>query len=249
MEKKCKVCGTTEKVSFDGMCKKCYEDSIVIVEKEEVQDAKKSKEQKSFWKDKKNIAIVVLSFIIVCFLFSSNDTEVNELRGQLEEKSSQMTELNKQLDERELQVTNLQDENKKLLESSAQITELQASNETLQSEKETLEGQKSQLEQEKATLQTQNQELNARVEELQRISSSQTTSAKQSSTTVAASTTPSATVSNAPTGDTNSEMVYITDTGKKYHSGGCSYLRSSKHEISKSSAISQGYTACSRCNP
>jgi micrococcal nuclease len=43
--------------------------------------------------------------------------------------------------------------------------------------------------------------------------------------------------------------VYITDTGSKYHSSGCSYLRKSKHAISLSSAKSQGYSACSRCDP
>ncbi len=48
---------------------------------------------------------------------------------------------------------------------------------------------------------------------------------------------------------TYSATVYITDTGEKYHSSGCSSLRKSKHAISKSSAISQGYSPCSRCHP
>ena len=43
--------------------------------------------------------------------------------------------------------------------------------------------------------------------------------------------------------------VYITDTGEKYHSGGCSYLRTSKHATSRSDAEAQGYTPCSRCDP
>lgn len=43
--------------------------------------------------------------------------------------------------------------------------------------------------------------------------------------------------------------VYITDTGEKYHTSGCRYLRKSKHSISLSSAKSQGYTACSVCKP
>lgn len=42
--------------------------------------------------------------------------------------------------------------------------------------------------------------------------------------------------------------VYITDKGSKYHSKGCSYLKSS-NPISKKDAINQGYSACSRCNP
>ena len=44
------------------------------------------------------------------------------------------------------------------------------------------------------------------------------------------------------------EIVYVTDTGSKYHRSGCSYLKS-KNAITKDKAINQGYSACSRCNP
>lgn len=47
----------------------------------------------------------------------------------------------------------------------------------------------------------------------------------------------------------NSYTVYVTDTGNKYHSGGCQYLRESKIPMSLSDAIASGYTACSKCNP
>lgn len=43
--------------------------------------------------------------------------------------------------------------------------------------------------------------------------------------------------------------VYITNTGGKYHSSGCSYLKSSKIAISKDDAEAQGYEPCSRCHP
>ena len=42
--------------------------------------------------------------------------------------------------------------------------------------------------------------------------------------------------------------VYVTRSGKKYHSGGCSSLRRSKIEISLADA-KQKYGPCSRCNP
>ena len=45
---------------------------------------------------------------------------------------------------------------------------------------------------------------------------------------------------------TQSETVYITRTGSKYHRAGCSYLKSCI-PISKKDAIAAGYTACSRC--
>jgi micrococcal nuclease len=43
--------------------------------------------------------------------------------------------------------------------------------------------------------------------------------------------------------------VYITNTGKKYHRAGCSYLRQSQKAISLDEAIRLGYTPCSRCGP
>lgn len=55
--------------------------------------------------------------------------------------------------------------------------------------------------------------------------------------------------SYVPKSQNNSYTVYITKTGKKYHSEGCRYLRQSKISISKSDAINDGYTPCSVCNP
>ncbi len=46
---------------------------------------------------------------------------------------------------------------------------------------------------------------------------------------------------------TNSETVYITNTGEKYHNYGCRSLRKSCIPISKSNAQDAGYTACAIC--
>ena len=43
-------------------------------------------------------------------------------------------------------------------------------------------------------------------------------------------------------------IVYVTNSGSKYHQEWCSYLKSS-NAISLENAINQGYTPCSRCNP
>ncbi len=241
MEEKCKKCGTTKRVNFDGMCGKCYEDSIIIHPKEETQDIEKNKDKMQFWKNKKNVAIVILSFIIVCFLFSSSGTEIEELSGKENTKNA---ELNQQLEESMSQIKILQGQNEKLQEekqrlqgNDSKIVTLQESNQKLQDEKLVLEEQKNELEQEKASLQAQNEELNAKIQQIQSTQSA-------SKTAISSTATSSEIVSN-----TNSGTVYITDTGKKYHSGGCSYLKNSKHEISKSSAKAQGYMPCSRCNP
>lgn len=49
MEKKCKVCGTTENVNFMGMCQDCYNNSVVIREKME-EDEKERNENNIKWK-------------------------------------------------------------------------------------------------------------------------------------------------------------------------------------------------------
>lgn len=48
--------------------------------------------------------------------------------------------------------------------------------------------------------------------------------------------------------DPQVEIVYITDTGSKYHRGSCRHLAKSKHEISLDDAITRGYTACGTCH-
>lgn len=42
--------------------------------------------------------------------------------------------------------------------------------------------------------------------------------------------------------------VYVTKSGSKYHSAGCSYLSKSSIEM-KLSEVGSRYTPCSRCNP
>jgi len=43
--------------------------------------------------------------------------------------------------------------------------------------------------------------------------------------------------------------VYITNTGSKYHSYGCQYLRKSSIQTTLKSALNSGYTPCSKCSP
>ena len=48
--------------------------------------------------------------------------------------------------------------------------------------------------------------------------------------------------------DNNDYIVYVTNTGRKYHSKGCSYLRSSCIP-KKLSHVKYCYSPCSRCCP
>lgn len=43
--------------------------------------------------------------------------------------------------------------------------------------------------------------------------------------------------------------VYVTDTGEKYHTSGCQYLRRSSNKITLAEAIGNGYERCSKCSP
>ena len=51
------------------------------------------------------------------------------------------------------------------------------------------------------------------------------------------------------TAEQDDPTVYITRTGKKYHSAGCQYLRKSKIPVKLSDAKARGYGPCSKCGP
>jgi len=44
-------------------------------------------------------------------------------------------------------------------------------------------------------------------------------------------------------------VVYITNTGERYHTEQCTSLRNSKIEISLEEAVAKGLEPCARCKP
>ncbi len=48
---------------------------------------------------------------------------------------------------------------------------------------------------------------------------------------------------------TDETIVYVTKSGEKYHTEGCSYLTDSKMPVSLEQAVTEGKTPCSRCHP
>lgn len=206
--------------------------------------------KKSFFKDKKNIAIIILSIIIVLLIATyptqTNQTIPTSSNISTENLEQKITTLTDDLKEANQKVKTLEENNQTLSKEKEElITKLNTmpSTENLQKtidEKNqyilNLEAQVGTLTAEKAQVEAQNGILQQQLSDSQKSNSTSTTTNKSTKTTTQNNTDTSAT-------------VYITDTGSKYHRGSCSYLRSSKHSISKNSAISQGYTACSRCNP
>jgi hypothetical protein len=65
---------------------------------------------------------------------------------------------------------------------------------------------------------------------------------------VPAHQTPSSAAAAQPA-DNGDTVVYITKTGKKYHSDGCRSLAKSRIPIKLKDAVARGYTACSLCKP
>ncbi len=45
------------------------------------------------------------------------------------------------------------------------------------------------------------------------------------------------------------QQVYITQTGEKYHTSSCRYLKESKIETTLEKALESGYEACKVCKP
>lgn len=68
--------------------------------------------------------------------------------------------------------------------------------------------------------------------------------------TPTATVTPSPTITPSPLPTASgSDIVYITDSGDKYHRYDCQYLYNSSISMTRAEAIAAGYTACSVCNP
>jgi hypothetical protein len=54
---------------------------------------------------------------------------------------------------------------------------------------------------------------------------------------------------NLVTQDINKVVVYITGSGKKYHTANCRYIREYSSQLSLQNAIKWGYEPCAICNP
>lgn len=74
-------------------------------------------------------------------------------------------------------------------------------------------------------------------------------SAGQSGSAPSTATAPQAAEPPAPAAQPQTVTVYITNTGNKYHTAGCQYLKKSKIAIDLDSAKAEGYEPCSKCNP
>ena len=189
---------------------------------------KHSHTKKSFWKDKKNIAIVVLSILLFVTIISypTSDTSTNNLQNS--NLTSTINELQSKLEEKQIEITNLQNSNKSLTE-------------------------------EKKKLEDENKELNSKLEDAQKnvsknstaTSSPTSSSSEKTSTKTTSSTSKNTTTSNKETSSStknNSEMVWVGETGTKYHTQSCRTLKGKGHQITLKQALAEGRESCKVCH-
>lgn len=183
---------------------------------------------KKFDKNTLKTLIIAASLLLNCILGGASYTYYHHLAEQMNETAS----LQSQVSHLEGSVSDLQ----------AQVDESQPAIDGLKAQVASLTEEKNGLQAQVDTLTSQKADLQKQVDTLKAGASSGSSSGSSSSGGSSASV-PAAYSSS----DDQSETVYVTDTGSKYHSAGCRYLKKSQIPMSLSEAKRQGYTACSVC--
>ena len=183
---------------------------------------------KKFDKNTLKTLVIAASLLLNCVLGGASYTYYHHLAEQMNETAS----LQSQVSHLEGSVSDLQAQAD---ESQPAIDDLKAQVASLTEEKNGLQTQVDTLTSQKADLQKQVDTLKA--------GASSGSSSGSSSRGGSSASVPAAYSSS----DDQSETVYVTNTGSKYHSAGCRYLKKSQIPMSLSEAKRQGYTACSVC--
>ena len=182
---------------------------------------------KKFDKNTLKTLVIAASLLLNCILGGASYTYYHHLAEQMNETASLQS-----------QVSHLEDS----------VSDLQAQADESQPTIDDLKAQVASLTEEKNGLQTQVDTLTSQKADLQKQVDTLKAGASSGSSSGSSSGGSSASVPAAySSSDDQSETVYVTDTGSKYHSAGCRYLKKSQIPMSLSEAKRQGYTACSVC--
>ena len=158
----------------------------------------------------KNLAIVILSFLLFCVILVIPSDNTTELKNSIEELNNHITKQEQQIKSDEEKLKTLQNSNDEL---NQQIKDLNKEKEELKKENDSL-----------------------------RASNNQTTSNTSSSNSTTIS-------NNISDNNTTQQMVWVGNTGNKYHRQSCRTLKGNGHQITYQQAISQGRGACQICKP
>lgn len=183
------------------------------------ENLEKAKSKKTFFRDKKNIAIIVLSLLLLISIGTT--TNKNNISEKADANIASI----------------LEDKKDTTQEDKKRIEELENKNKILIEEKQNLET-------EKGILEEKNKELNTQIENLSKEASTKNSTQNNTQTN---NTQTNNTQTYTTAENTNSAIVYVTKTGKKYHRAGCSYLKNSKIEMTLTDAKARGCTPCSKC--
>lgn len=216
----------------------------------------------------KNIVIAVMAAILmisVGFNFSNKElvtskieeetislSTYNSTKANLEDVSAQFEELKSENSELKDKINNLEKEQSSLNE---QVTTLSNSlsekekvieelNGKIEEKDKSINDLNGQLSSKDKEIESKNNEINSKDSEINNLKNAQSVSKNLNSSGSSSYTYSGENSSNV----SNSEVVYITKTGSKYHRDGCRTLKS-KIQTTKGSAISQGYEACKVCEP
>lgn len=217
--------------------------------KKKIEDIITEKKQKKSKKEIiKTITIIFLLFIV--FIYASSDTEQEnlKLKNDIEVLNTQLLNFTEKSEE--LNTIENQNEQNQISNLQNTIKELQEKITSLENEKIILDTKIKELEEKNSTLEGDKQNLNSQIEELKKISQT-TTSSTQVSTKNSTTSTKSSTKSTPqaqPSTDTNSQMVWVGNTGNKYHYQSCRTLKGNGHQITLQQALSEGREACKVCH-
>ena len=186
--------------------------------------------KKTFWKDGKNIAIIILSVILLCTIFVIPSRNTDEDIAQYERKIS---ELNKKIEVLNDQI--------KTLTSTINVKEKTTDN--LNKENTS---KKEEISNNSTNQNNQQNEIKKTTESVQ-----QTTSTEKSSSKTTNTNNNNTNVSSSPTTNSNdnqSEMVWVGETGSKYHYQDCRTLQGKGHQITLKQALAEGRQPCKVCH-
>ncbi len=217
----------------------------------------KTKGEKKMGKEKKTKriyqkwwfwTILVIAILMFSSIGQTNDVQTKEANLKEATQTKQIDEeKEKQIAEEKIK----QEEQKKAEEEKAKQEEIKkaeeekAKQEELQKQEE--EKQRVAAEEAKRKEEEQKQQ-EAQKRASQNSGKTSTSTTKQSSSSTTTSTKQKTTTANN-NNQSNSQVVYITKTGGKYHRSGCQYLKKSCIQTTLGAAKSSGYGACSKCKP
>lgn len=141
------------------------------------------------------------------------------------------------------------------IDLESQLEKTSAELDALSQKLEELEAENQKLSGDLTTANQTIQDLSSKITDLENQLSQKTAEAEQLSSEKSTSSSKNSTSSDDSDASPGQKSggggatVYITKTGEKYHTGGCSYLKKSKIAISLDEAKADGYSPCSRCNP